>query len=245
VNELLIKGKKYISSKRASELTGYAKDYIGQLVRMGKLPAQRVGRSWYVEEGSLLIHSRSNQTNSNTEKAISTDAFRKSLTLLQGEEYSLPKTWSSISYLTDISDLFPSLKEKSPSSDILEEKENFRVPTRVVRQHDLRVTHSFNNYINSNNQYESRLDEKHTTKAIYLRKRKQKTSKSMMISGAIFVSVSLFCLALSGIFLPLEIKTGSSNTATALLSSKYAKELSGASFGAFREAFSRFLSVKK
>lgn len=53
-SEFYIGGKKFISSKRASKLTGYATDYIGQLVRSGKLDAQMIGRSWYVAEESLL-----------------------------------------------------------------------------------------------------------------------------------------------------------------------------------------------
>ena len=32
-DEMQIEGKPYISSKRASELSGYAQDYIGQLAR--------------------------------------------------------------------------------------------------------------------------------------------------------------------------------------------------------------------
>ena len=59
MDELDIKGNKYISSKRASELTGYAKDYIGQLARAGKINGTRMGRAWYVEEASLLAHASS------------------------------------------------------------------------------------------------------------------------------------------------------------------------------------------
>ena len=61
MDELDIKGNKYISSKRASELTGYAKDYIGQLARAGKINGTRMGRAWYVEEASLLAHASSDQ----------------------------------------------------------------------------------------------------------------------------------------------------------------------------------------
>ncbi len=56
MDELILGGKKYISSKRASEITGYAKDYIGQLARGGKIPATRVGRAWYVDEAALILH---------------------------------------------------------------------------------------------------------------------------------------------------------------------------------------------
>ncbi len=67
MDELEIQGKKYISSKRAAQLTGYAKDYVGQLARSGKIPGMRMGRAWFVEEAALLGH-RSSDT---SETAIS------------------------------------------------------------------------------------------------------------------------------------------------------------------------------
>lgn len=51
--------KKYISSKRASDITGYAKDYVGQLCRGGKIDARRIGRNWFVAEASILQHKDS------------------------------------------------------------------------------------------------------------------------------------------------------------------------------------------
>ena len=56
MDELLIEDKKYISSKQAAKVTGYAKDYIGQLCREGRVPARLVGRSWYVLESALQDH---------------------------------------------------------------------------------------------------------------------------------------------------------------------------------------------
>jgi len=56
MDEILIEEKKYISSKRAAKITGYAKDYIGQLCREGRVPARLVGRSWYVLESAIQDH---------------------------------------------------------------------------------------------------------------------------------------------------------------------------------------------
>lgn len=53
---MTIGDKTYISSKRAAEITGYAKDYIGQLCREGRVNARLVGRNWYVLEESLRSH---------------------------------------------------------------------------------------------------------------------------------------------------------------------------------------------
>lgn len=57
MDELIFDGEKYVSSKRAAEITGYAKDYVGQLCRMNKVIARLVGRTWYIQERSLLEHS--------------------------------------------------------------------------------------------------------------------------------------------------------------------------------------------
>lgn len=56
MDEILIGEKKYISSKQAAKVTGYAKDYIGQLCREGRVPARLVGRSWYVLESAIADH---------------------------------------------------------------------------------------------------------------------------------------------------------------------------------------------
>jgi hypothetical protein len=56
MDELLIDEKKYVSSKQAAKITGYAKDYIGQLCREGRVPARLVGRSWYVLESAIQDH---------------------------------------------------------------------------------------------------------------------------------------------------------------------------------------------
>lgn len=66
MDEILIEEKKYISSKRAAKLTGYAKDYIGQLCREGRVPARLVGRSWYVLEAAIQDHRFGDQTTSFT-----------------------------------------------------------------------------------------------------------------------------------------------------------------------------------
>ena len=56
MDELIIGEKTYISSKRAAKITGYAKDYIGQLCREGRVEARLVGRNWYVLETSITEH---------------------------------------------------------------------------------------------------------------------------------------------------------------------------------------------
>ena len=42
-----------ISLSRAAQLTGYHQDYLGQLCRLGKLPATKKGRVWFTSEDAL------------------------------------------------------------------------------------------------------------------------------------------------------------------------------------------------
>ncbi|MDB5266937.1 MAG: hypothetical protein JWN89_752 [Parcubacteria group bacterium] len=51
-------GKEYISASRAAEKLSYAQDYIGALIRTGKVPGRMIGRSWYVDYDSLLAHKK-------------------------------------------------------------------------------------------------------------------------------------------------------------------------------------------
>jgi len=57
-DEMQIEGKSYISSKRASELSGYAQDYIGQLSRKSLIEARRIGGLWYVSMDSLNAYKK-------------------------------------------------------------------------------------------------------------------------------------------------------------------------------------------
>lgn len=62
MDELTIGDKVYISTKRAADITGYAKDYVGQLCREGRVEATLVGRSWYVLESSIREHRFGEET---------------------------------------------------------------------------------------------------------------------------------------------------------------------------------------
>ena len=57
-DQINIGDKEYVSSKRASELSGYTHDYIGQLARGGQIDAQRVGGLWYVSMEPLLEYKK-------------------------------------------------------------------------------------------------------------------------------------------------------------------------------------------
>ncbi len=56
MDRLDVGGREYISARRASEMNGYAPDYLGQLCREGKISGTRVGRGWFIDAASLQKH---------------------------------------------------------------------------------------------------------------------------------------------------------------------------------------------
>ena len=102
MDELTISDKIYISSKRAAEITGYAKDYIGQLCREGRVEATLVGRSWYVLESSLRAHRfGSSEEESGAEKAKNGTG---------SEPFT---TWNAPSYVSETSPDMAPLERRS------------------------------------------------------------------------------------------------------------------------------------
>jgi hypothetical protein len=146
VDELEIQGKKYISSKRASELTGYAKDYVGQLARAGKVPGTRVGRAWYVEESALLSHQGQEEASlalqSEPREVLSPiqmpRAYISPATLKAiGYGASLPETWTPPTYFRDNGDLVPRIEKYAllePQKRALPEGS---IRVRVIRKEDI------------------------------------------------------------------------------------------------------------
>lgn len=53
MEELFIDGKTFVSARSAAKEFGYAGDYLGQLIRAGKVSGSKVGRAWYVDLSSL------------------------------------------------------------------------------------------------------------------------------------------------------------------------------------------------
>lgn len=53
-------GKRMISSKRGSEISGYNQDYVTQLARTSQIHAQQAGSRWFVDQAELLAHKSHN-----------------------------------------------------------------------------------------------------------------------------------------------------------------------------------------
>lgn len=115
MDELLIEDKKYVSSKRAAKMTGYAKDYVGQLCREGRVPARLVGRSWYVLEAAIQDH-RFGTTNIQPKEEVKSGPAGS-------------PTWESPRYETSSEEILPPVQrlqdaEMLPSEEETSEENN-------------------------------------------------------------------------------------------------------------------------
>lgn len=54
MDELEISGKRYVSAKRIAKENKYHPDYVGQLIRAGRVIGTKVGRAWYVDQDSFV-----------------------------------------------------------------------------------------------------------------------------------------------------------------------------------------------
>jgi hypothetical protein len=140
MDELVVGGKRYISSKRASEITAYAKDYIGQLARGGKVPGTRFGRAWFVDEAALLAYLgkepevQSVAPDAISEKAQTAPKSNRQKPLLTHHMIApatFPKTWADIKYLEDHAELFPTLIP-NVHEDVVEKISSHQQPAQVI-----------------------------------------------------------------------------------------------------------------
>lgn len=97
MQEVKLGGKTFISVKRAAEITGYTRDYLGQLARGGKIESQRVGRSWYVNIDSLSKHQEVSSAYEPTPPEVVQNLGPDVIVSLDGLEYISSKRASQIS----------------------------------------------------------------------------------------------------------------------------------------------------
>jgi hypothetical protein len=132
MDELTIGDKVYISSKRAAAITGYAKDYVGQLCREGHVEAKMVGRSWYVLASSIRAH-RFGQSESNGTIESKAPESTVSAAPQEPPRSALPPTWEAPKYVAEEPAFMPVLAQEitvietyeSPQSlDMSDERES-------------------------------------------------------------------------------------------------------------------------
>lgn len=122
MDEMEIDGKNYLSSKKAAQLTGYAKDYVGQLCREGRVKAKLIGRSWYVSEDSIRAHRFGNESEKREEKVENPVATE----VLVHHEQEIDKvseitnkqaTWESPTYVPEVPEEMIPLVEKKVTEE--------------------------------------------------------------------------------------------------------------------------------
>lgn len=121
MDEILIEEKKYVSSKRAAKITGYAKDYIGQLCREGRVPARLVGRSWYVLESAIQDHRFGDQSHEEKEhEAAPSSVF--------------PGTWGTPRYEASVIESIPPVNRLRDNSTKEMEEEDTVIPEKQAKE---------------------------------------------------------------------------------------------------------------
>ena len=129
MDELIFAGNKYISSKRASKLTGYTTDYIGQMCRGDKMDCRLVGRNWYINEIAVKEHRKNYKKEQIGSK----------------EEISYKKIdLEPMYYSNDDRDVTPNIdksfsyEEESELKEITENTENQEViPIKIIKRSDI------------------------------------------------------------------------------------------------------------
>src|SRR5581483_6576957 len=77
MDELTISGRRFISSRRIARENGYTSDYVGQLVRAGKIKGQKVGRAWYVDAETFASYLGAAPVQSAGEESPQEFAYQK------------------------------------------------------------------------------------------------------------------------------------------------------------------------
>ncbi len=115
MDELTLDGKVYVSSKRASAITGYAKDYVGQLCREGRVEARQVGRNWYVLETSIREHRFGAEAAAEHEK-------EQVLAARNAPPSSPVSSWDAPKYSNDAAPAVPPIVERPAAAGVESEK---------------------------------------------------------------------------------------------------------------------------
>ncbi|HRH24064.1 MAG TPA: hypothetical protein PK109_00525 [Candidatus Paceibacterota bacterium] len=124
MDELTIEGKLYISSKRAAKLSGYAKDYIGQLCREGRVDSKLVGRSWYVYEPSIREHRFNDERPRGKKNQIEEKIDTQSEEI---QKSPIDTSWERPSYTSEVAETLPELVtavKASPEPETLGEMQS-------------------------------------------------------------------------------------------------------------------------
>jgi len=88
MDEVVLDGKTYITSKKAAAECGYAQDYVGQLSRKGFIDAKRVSGQWYVQLDSLKVYKEKAETFKPEPPKYQPDPNVEATINIDGKEYA-------------------------------------------------------------------------------------------------------------------------------------------------------------
>lgn len=98
IDEVIVDGVAYVSVRDAAAVTGYTRDYVGQLARAGKIDAVRTGRTWLVRLGSLTSYKDQADTYVPVPPAAPEKESIETIVGLDGKEYISAKRASELSH---------------------------------------------------------------------------------------------------------------------------------------------------
>jgi len=142
---LMLDGKAYVSAARASEISGYNKDYVGQLARSGKILSRRIGNRWYVERGGLLGHKEEKDSLLAAVQAESVGVRPVKNTPTPTKAMPFEQDAPYLTYHQETADLMPTISPKEadmeperpdvttgPDAEAAQEEEEYRIPIHVT-----------------------------------------------------------------------------------------------------------------
>lgn len=146
-----INEREFISVKRASEITKYSKDYVGQLCREGKVAARMIGRTWFIDHESILNYKKTTDdqffANYGKQKEIqqfeNDNSIHSSSTPKPANSSSKGLNTSDLaSYQSDLRPLMPVLNKGSiKQSEMLHAVVNVRKRARSISWPKSRFSH--------------------------------------------------------------------------------------------------------
>ena len=129
MEHISVGGEKYVKASSIARELGYTADYVGQLARSGKIEAQLVGRSWFVNERSIQEHKRDRyrSTAAKSREALkeSLESFRPSRERVRAPESHFEKRaiYNSLQYEADPYEVLPTIPERAGVESVSTETE--------------------------------------------------------------------------------------------------------------------------
>jgi hypothetical protein len=134
-------GKDYISAARASRITGYSQDYVGQLARSEKILSRQIGNRWYVDRAGIIEHKKHNDSLLAAVQSESVGLSKENIAA--APEIDAAATENNEPHFNYIAEEVPPMPIFEPKADVSEEststestsvEENAPVPVAAERE---------------------------------------------------------------------------------------------------------------